>query len=134
LSKSLGSQDINKHRACVGWELEVLAKKFDRFGWERDRNTLTQDRVILDWIAELQDYPIGEIRGAIAATIRGNPDRMPNEGHVYKQIMKARQQWMNQHPKTSSAVIGKPRIVSDEQKHRADQIVKDAGFSFRRRI
>lgn len=32
LSKSLGSQDLAKHRAMVAVELEVMAKKFDRFG------------------------------------------------------------------------------------------------------
>jgi hypothetical protein len=37
LSRSLASQDLAKHRAMIAVELEVMAKKFDRFGWERDR-------------------------------------------------------------------------------------------------
>jgi len=110
----------------------VLAKKFNRFGWERDSNTPAHDRVILDWIEALKDYPIDKIKNAIATTIREDPDKMPNEGHVYQQIIKARRQWMNQKSKTSNAMMDKPRIVTAKQKCQANQIVKDAGFSFRR--
>ena len=44
LSRSLGSQDLSRHRAMIALEMEVLAKKFDRFGWERDRG-LAGDRL-----------------------------------------------------------------------------------------
>ena len=64
LSKSLGSLDLAKHRAVVAVELEVLAKKLDRFGWERDRNSPAHDRTLIDWMDALQDYPLDEIRAA----------------------------------------------------------------------
>jgi hypothetical protein len=74
----------------VAVELEVLAKKFDRFGWERDRNTPAHDRLMVDWMDALQDYPLAEIRAACRAAILANPNRMPNEGHVVAMILDAR--------------------------------------------
>ena len=71
-------------------ELEVLAKKMDRFGWERDRNSPAHDRMIIDWMDALQDFPIDEIRAACRAAVVENPNKMPNEGHVVGQIMSAR--------------------------------------------
>ena len=90
LSKSLGSRDLAQHRAVVAVELEVLAKKLDRFGWERDRNSPAHDRTLLDWMDALQDFPIDEIRAACRAAVIDNPNKMPNEGHVVAQIMAAR--------------------------------------------
>ena len=74
----------------LGVELEVLAKKFDRFGWERDRNSPAHDRLLIDWMDALQDYPLDEIRAACRAAILANPNRMPNEGHVVAMIRDAR--------------------------------------------
>ncbi len=71
-------------------ELEVLAKKVDRFGWDRDRNSPAHDRLIIDWMDALQDYPLQEIQAACRAAVLENPNKMPNEGHVVGQIMAAR--------------------------------------------
>mgnify|MGYP000671967441 CR=1 FL=1 len=90
LSKSLGSQDLAKHRAMVAVELEVLAKKFDRFGWERDRGTAAHDRMLIDWMNALHDFPLAEVQAACRAAVLANPNKMPNEGHVRSEIMKAR--------------------------------------------
>lgn len=79
-----------KHQALVAIELEILAKKFDRFGWERDRGSAAQDGMIRDWIEALCDYPLAEIRAACRAAVLENPNRMPNEGHVRGQILEAR--------------------------------------------
>ncbi len=90
LSRSLGLQDLAKHRAMVALELEVLSKKLDRFGWERDRNSPAQDRLILDWMDALQDYPLDEIRMACRAVLTERPNAMPHEGHVLSAIQKRR--------------------------------------------
>lgn len=90
LSKSLASQDLAQHRAMVAVELEVLAKKMDRFGWERDRNSPAHDRIIVDWMDTLQDYPLDEIRAACREAVKLRPNQMPNEGHILAEIMKAR--------------------------------------------
>ncbi len=90
LSKFLGSQDLAKHQAMVALEMEVLARKVDRFGWDRDRGTLAHDRVMRDWIAALQDYPLSEVKSACREWVRKCPGKMPNEGHILAEIQKAR--------------------------------------------
>jgi len=56
LSKSLGSQAFKEHKAMVALELEVLAQKYGVFGWENNRGTAAQDRLVTDWINVLADY------------------------------------------------------------------------------
>lgn len=90
LSKSLGSRDLQEHRAMVAMEMEILAKKTDRFGWERDRNTPAHDRLILDWMGALQDFPLDEIRAAIKAAMDEKPGRTLNEREVLFQVHKGR--------------------------------------------
>lgn len=75
----------------IALELEVLAKKHDRFGWERERGTAVQDRIIGDWINSLQDFPLSEVQSACQAYVDENPNKMPNEGHIKALIMKARE-------------------------------------------
>ena len=98
LSRSLGLQDLAQHRAMVALELEVLAKKMDRFGWERDRNSPAHDRIITDWMDALQDYPLDEIRAACREAVKARPNSVPNEGHIVAEIMKARASSMERAP------------------------------------
>ncbi len=90
LSKSLGSRALQEHRAMVAMEMEILAKKTDRFGWERDRNTPAHDRLVLDWMDALQDFPLDEIRLAIKAAMDEKPGRTLNEREVLFQVHKGR--------------------------------------------
>ena len=79
--------------------MEVLAKKMDRFGWERDRNSPAHDRLLMDWMDALQDYPLDEIRAACREAVKERPNAMPNEGHILAQIMKARAAMVRALPK-----------------------------------
>lgn len=90
-------------------ELEVLAKKMDRFGWERDRNSPAHDRIIVDWMDALQDYPLDEIRAACREAVKARPNSMPNEGHILAEIMKRRAQIVRFH-----------RIAAPEEPERRD--------------
>jgi hypothetical protein len=103
LSKSLDSRELSQHQATVGFELEVLAKQVDRFGWDRGRGTASHDRVMMDWITALQDYPLGEVQAACRASIEANPNKMPNYGHVKAQIIKARAVFLANQPKQREA-------------------------------
>ncbi len=131
LSKSLGSQDLAKHRAMVAIELEVLAKKMDRFGWERDRGSAIHDRLVTDWMDALQDFTLSEVRAACAAAVIANPNKMPNEGHVREQIMIERKRLV------ALRKAAAPR--RDEEHDRtpcsreaAAEILAQAGFSARK--
>lgn len=128
LSKSLGSQDLAKHRAMVGVELEVLAKKFDRFGWDRDRGSLAHDRTLSDWMDALQDYPLSEVKAACRAAVLRNPNKMPNEGHVRAEIMKARAAIVSKLPVIEACEEPEPRVTKEQ----AARILEEAGFKPRR--
>ena len=114
-----------KHKAMVGIELEVLAKKFDRFGWERDRGTPAHDRQMTDWMLVLQDYPLDEIQAACRQAVIDNPNKMPNEGHILAQIIKARAKMVVPDPIAPPAQDGEPPMSND----RRAEVVKELGLT-----
>jgi hypothetical protein len=144
LSRSLASQDLAKHRALVALEMEVIAKKHDRFGWERDRGSAAHDRILLDWMDALQDFPIEEVRAACRQAVIDNPSKTPNEGHVRAQIMAERarvvarnrrpsaveppQNWTREESEAYQARVALDNI-NPERKAAADAILKSAGFN-----
>jgi hypothetical protein len=99
-------------------ELEVLAKKFDRFGWDRDRGSMAQDRIVLDWMDALQDFPLIEVRNACRAAVLSNPNKMPNEGHVKAQILAARRVAIAGQPKPVEQVVTKQRLSDESEAER----------------
>jgi len=113
------------HQAKVAFELEVLAKKVDRFGWDRDRSTPAHDRLVMDWINALQDFPLGEVQAACVAGVLANPNKMPNEGHVRAEIMRARAKAVAAY--TPPAIPEPPRKRVDPD--RANDIVRQAGIA-----
>lgn len=124
LSRSLASPELAKHRALVAVELEVLAKKLDRFGWERDRNSPAHDRLIIDWMDALQDYPLDEIRAACREAVMARPNAMPNEGHILSKIMEARAAFVRLNPPTTAPEPRQERMSAE----RAAEIMAEAGF------
>ena len=90
----MDSQALRGHRAMLGFELEVLAMKLDRFGWERGRGTPVQDRLITDWMDVLQDYPLDEVKAGINAYLDVKPGKMPNERDVLAAIMLHRERFL----------------------------------------
>ena len=130
LSRSLGSLDLAKHKALLAVELEVLAKKFDRFGWERDRGTAAHDRIITDWMEALQDYPLDEVKAACRQAVLSNPGKMPNEGHIVAHIRNARKQAVAQRrakaPKQPER--NEPRVTAES----AAKILEEVGLAPKR--
>lgn len=124
LSRSLASPELAKHRALVAVELEVLAKKLDRFGWERDRNSPAHDRLIIDWMDALQDYPLDEIRAACREAVMARPNAMPNEGHIVSKIMEARAAFIRLNPPTTAPESRQERMSAE----RAAEIMDEVGF------
>lgn len=90
LSKLLASQDLDRHRAMLGLELEIMSKKLDRFGWDRDRDTPAHDRIVIDWMDALQDFPLSEVQAACRQWLRDSPRKMPNEGDIFSIISEQR--------------------------------------------
>lgn len=104
-------------------ELEVLAKKFDRFGWTRDMGTPAHDRIITDWMDALQDFPLNEIQAACRAAVEANPNRMPNEGHIRALVHKARAKQVRALPQPPEP---EREVVTAE---RAEEILREAGIT-----
>ena len=103
----------------VSIELEVLAKKFDRFGWDRDRGSMAQDRLISDWMDALQDFPLDEVRAACKAAVLSDPKNMPNEGHIVAKIMAARAQFVASHKRLAPPPVdARPMDVGDAERAR----------------
>lgn len=128
LRKHLDSQALAKHRAALVYQLEILAKKFDRFGWDRDEGSAAQDGLIRDWMDALQDYPLDEVHAACRKAVLRNPNKMPNEGHVLSEILRARAEFVAAHPK-------QPAPEPDRQpvnKETANAILAVAGYAPKR--
>lgn len=108
----------------VALELEIMAKKMDRFGWDRDRGSIAHDRAISDWMEALQDFPLSEVQGACREWVNTNPRKMPNEGDIRGMIMSARSKRV--------AKLPRPDQEPDRQRisaERAAEIVAQAGFA-----
>ena len=117
-----------KHRALVGFEMEVMASKLDKFGWQRDRGSGIAERLLTDWMDALQDYPLGEIQSACAYAIEENPGKMPHEGYIYKIIMRERAKVIaaTRPPKPVEHETHRP--TEAERKRSADYLAQ-AGFA-----
>lgn len=127
LSKtSLDSQSFDKHRAMIGFELEVLSKKVDRFGWDRDRGSAAQDRLMVDWMDALCDFTLAEVKAACRQAVLDNPNKCPNEGHVRKLILSARQRDLQAYaPKPVEDDLKPFQPISEERRR---EIMREAGF------
>ena len=131
LRKSLGSQALTEHRAMLALELEVLSKKVDRFGWDRDRSSPAHDRLVIDWMDALQDYPLDEVRAACRAFIAGNPNKPPHEGNILSLIEAARVRFLQEQArlKPPDSEPPRPEPVSREV---AREILNGVGFTPKR--
>lgn len=117
----------------IALELEVLAKKFDRFGWDRDRGSAAHDRLVIDWMDALQDYPLDEVRAACRAAVIASPRHMPNEGQVIAEIMEARRRHVASLPRRDEFVpMAKTELSVDERRKVAQEVMEKAGFAVKR--
>jgi hypothetical protein len=112
----------------VALELEVMAKKLDRFGWDRDRGSAAHDRLVTDWMDALQDFPLAEVKAACVAWIRDNPRKMANEGDIRAKIISARAAHVAGLPKPREPEPAAKPVTAEA----ARQILERAGFSAKR--
>lgn len=85
----LSPPDLDRHRAALGIELEVVSAKVDRFGWGKMPEAL-RIRLRQDWMDALQDYALDEVRAACAEALEENPRDATNEGRIKARIIAAR--------------------------------------------
>lgn len=105
-----------------------MAKKLDRFGWDRDKGSAAHDRLMIDWMDALQDYPLDEVRAACKAAVMDNPNKLPNEGHIVAQIKSARARFVAAHKPSDAPEPPRDRMSAD----RAAEIMREVGFAVRK--
>lgn len=110
--------------------MEVMAKKMDRFGWERDRNSAAHDRLVSDWMDALHDYPLDEVQAACREWVMSSPRKMPNEGDILGIIKTRRFSAMQAHKVTMPAQAEPPRKRPTPEE--AARIIREAGLSVKR--
>jgi hypothetical protein len=124
----LDSPGLKAHRAMLAVELEVLAMKTDKFGWERERGNPIQDRLITDWMDALQDYPLDEVKAGITACLDIKPGKMPNERDVLFQVHKDRARQLIIAKAQAKVVVPDPERRTATAEERA-RIMKEVGFT-----
>lgn len=129
LTKSLSPQDLAQHKAQVGFELEVLSRKTDRFGWDA-MNQHVRQRLLQDWIGRLADYTIEEIQTAIKQLLASEPKQAANEERVADVINAERGKRVATLPKQESyTYVPAPTA---EEKARVAALLAEAGFAPKR--
>ena len=113
----------------VALELEVMAKKMDRFGWDRDRGSAAHDRLVIDWMDGLQDYPLAEVKEACRAWVRDFPRRMPNEGDIRAKVIAARAEHVARMPGPAEPERELPSI--EERRAIAARVIAETGVKLK---
>lgn len=119
-------QQEAQNAAVVGFELEVVSTKVDRFGW-RDLSDQMKQRLTDDWTDVLRKYPIAEVRRGIGDWLKSNPRKCPNEHDVEACIMARRGAAMQSAVPSPAKDPEEPRErVSPD---RAAEILKEMGMT-----
>lgn len=96
VSERLGRQADFENAALIAYELEVVSRKVDRFGWTAGGKALTpyqkkaeddiKQRLTDDWTAVLRPYRIDEVRRGISDCLERKPGKCPTEHEVKARI------------------------------------------------
>ena len=83
-------QELQSHGSKVGLRLEIISRKYDRFGWDQISDEV---RTLLraDWTAALLNYSTEEIDAAITEYVNDTKNRKAaHEGQIRDIIIKNR--------------------------------------------
>lgn len=78
VTRSMSPAERDHHRSRVGFEVEVVLQGY----WVTDLAPEIKAGVMLDWVDELEDWSIDQIRWGLREWRRDNPSRKPNAGHI----------------------------------------------------
>jgi hypothetical protein len=127
-TKSLAPQDLGKHKAMIGAELEKVSLKLDRFGWATMEDAMRQ-ALYADWMEVLAPYGLNEVKDAVRAlTGSDNPKDAFNEQKVKAEILRARKERLAAIPKERPAEEPKAHVPAE----RREEILRTAGFAVKR--
>lgn len=129
MTKLLSPPALDRHRAALGIELEVVSVKADRFGWDRMSNDLRM-RLRQDWMDALQDFTLDEVRAACREALGGNARDAVNEEKVKALIIADRARRLAAIPKPPEPETKTERPDAETRARIANELL--AGFNPKR--
>jgi len=126
LAKTMTQSELLSHASKVELRLEVVSRKFDRFGWDQISKEV---RTILkaDWTAALLNYSEAEIDEAIRGYVDDVKNRKaPHEGQIKAIIIANRQHILGSQPKPPEPEEPHREPMTAE---RREAIMRELGFS-----
>lgn len=127
MTKSLPPHELERHRAALGLELEVMSRKLDRFGWDQMDPTI-RTRLRADWADALADFTIDEVQAACREALGGKPAEAMNEERIAGIVQRNRGRVVASLPKPAEPFREREPV----DKGAAQAIVDAAGFGVKR--
>lgn len=78
LTQSLSQQECEDHRAQIAIEVEIVLDGY----WQNRPSEQMKAAILADWMDELEDWTIDQIRFALRKWRDTNPSKKPNPGHI----------------------------------------------------
>ena len=85
LTSLLTPPDLDKHRAAIGLAVDVVMDGY----WQKNHSDAKRALLLQDWMDELQDWHVDQVKSALREWRSENPSKKPNPGHIAK-ILKTR--------------------------------------------
>ena len=135
----LTPQELQSHVDLVGVRLELISRKYDRFGWD---NISAEVRSMLkaDWNDKLMDYSIDEIDAAISDYVDDvRNKKAAHEGQIKaiiianrQRVVASQQKPVEPEPERIQATAEQRQAIIDEVNFSGDVKVKTfTGMDFR---
>jgi hypothetical protein len=124
LTKSLPPPALERHKAYLGLELEVLSRKLDRFGWD-SMDPAIRTRLRADWMNALADFTLDEVQAACRVALRNKAKDALNEETIVGIIQSNRARIVAALPKPDdNAYQARDSKPQDERGRVADLVAK----------
>ena len=88
LTQSLSPQECADHRARIGVEVEIVLDGY----WQTMPGPKMKSAILADWMDELEDWHIDQIRWALRKWRNDSPSKKPNPGHIVGLLKRERGQ------------------------------------------
>jgi hypothetical protein len=131
LTKSLPPHVLERHKAHLGLELEVLSRKLDRFGWD-SMDPAIRTRLRADWMSALADFTIDEVQEACRIALRNKAKDALNEETIVGIIQSNRARIVAALPKPDDNPYQARDDKPEDERERMAELVAKAFPSIKR--
>ena len=78
MTQSLAPRDLDAHRAQIAVEVEIILDGY----WQNRPGDKMRVAILADWMDELEDWHVDQIRWALRHWRSLHPSKKPNPGHI----------------------------------------------------